>query len=292
MAGPSNRSPIPSVLPREPLDAPSASDTVLEVENDSQLESPATHEKPVIDTPPTTTREARRAPRRWVPYVVSGGLHLVALGAALIAFAPASKAKPEKRLALSRVEFVEPFQEDAAEVEVSHEPPAELEIELPPEILDPDAMEEPNDLPAFDCQTPDCEPLQNHEVSLDSVKVKVKPTEPAPQPRKPVARPAAPRPTVARPVAKRTKKRGRPLKLVSRPNLMQYYPVEARRRGIEGEAVIEIRVDTRGVVIDAKVVRSSGSALLDKQAVRVMYDYRFAAGDGGRARVPVNFRLR
>ena len=73
---------------------------------------------------------------------------------------------------------------------------------------------------------------------------------------------------------------------------MQYYPAEARRRGIEGKAVVEIRVDARGVVIEARVVRSSGSALLDRQAVKVLYDYRFAAGTGGRAQVPVNFRLR
>ena len=33
------------------------------------------------------------------------------------------------------------------------------------------------------------------------------------------------------------------------------------------------------------------SALLDRQALRVMYDYRFAPGDGGRSRVPVRFSL-
>ena len=55
---------------------------------------------------------------------------------------------------------------------------------------------------------------------------------------------------------------------------------------------MEIRVDRRGVVVEARIIRSSGSALLDRQAIRLMYDYRFAAGDGGRSRVPVNFRLR
>ena len=71
-----------------------------------------------------------------------------------------------------------------------------------------------------------------------------------------------------------------------------YYPPEARRRGIEGEALVEIRVDRRGVVVEAKIVRSSGSPLLDRAALLVLYDYRFARGDGGRSRVPVNFQLR
>ena len=35
----------------------------------------------------------------------------------------------------------------------------------------------------------------------------------------------------------------------------------------------------------------SGYELLDTQAVRVMYDHRFAPGDGGRAHVPVDFIL-
>ena len=73
---------------------------------------------------------------------------------------------------------------------------------------------------------------------------------------------------------------------------MRYYPEAARVRGIEGEALVEIVVDASGQVVRATLIRSSGSDLLDRQAIKVLHAYRFEPGAGGKARVPVNFRLR
>jgi protein TonB len=91
---------------------------------------------------------------------------------------------------------------------------------------------------------------------------------------------AAPRPPAAR------------LRVATRPNMLSYYPLEARRKGIEGKAIVLIEVDTRGLVIDAQVLESSGSDLLDRQALRYLYDMRFEPGAGGKTRAPVHFRLR
>ncbi len=48
------------------------------------------------------------------------------------------------------------------------------------------------------------------------------------------------------------------------------YPRLARENGIEGTAVVRFAVDQGGRVIDAKIINSSGSNLLDAEAVRVV----------------------
>ena len=75
------------------------------------------------------------------------------------------------------------------------------------------------------------------------------------------------------------------------PDVRRYYPEAARRRGIEGTAIVRIEVDARGVVTDARLSRSSGSALLDRHALRFARDMRFRAGRGGRGLQPVSFLL-
>lgn len=228
------------------------------------------------------------------PFAVSLVIHGAVVLAALLWFAVAQAAPPEARtLYVAAMDFVEPDCADEAfddDVVPDEELPEEMELTLPEEFL-------PTDAPTEACDLPECdfEPLEQRAVSpLDIPLDAARSSRPRPAPA-PVVAPSPAR-TVSRPVARppqrRRAARGRPLRLVHRPDLMRYYPAEARRRGIEGEALVEIRVDTSGRVVDAKIVRSSGSALLDRQALRVMYDYRFAPGDGGRSRVPVSFRLR
>ncbi|MDF1701420.1 MAG: TonB family protein [Planctomycetota bacterium] len=201
---------------------------------------------------------------------------------------------PERRGAFQTVAFVEPCVDEACEPVAD-----ELPEEDPVDDLELTPLVEPDDVtPEDDTELPLVEPeravlhepptLAAHEVPLSAVKRRE--PKPVARPRPTAARPVARRPVQARPAAQ---PRGRTkLKLVSRPSLLSYYPAEARRQGIEGEALVEILVDASGTVTRATLVRTSGSALLDRQALKVMYAYRFEPGARGRARVPVSFRLR
>jgi TonB family protein len=75
------------------------------------------------------------------------------------------------------------------------------------------------------------------------------------------------------------------------------YPDEARRRGIEGEVVVELVVRRDGSVGDARIVRRL-SAALDERALRAVRQWRFEPGKYRGApvdvavEVVVEFRLR
>jgi len=76
------------------------------------------------------------------------------------------------------------------------------------------------------------------------------------------------------------------------------YPLAARRRGTEGTVVVRLSISRTGAVIGLEVVRSSGSALLDRAALEALERWRFKpACDGVSAAqsevvVPVRFILR
>jgi protein TonB len=76
------------------------------------------------------------------------------------------------------------------------------------------------------------------------------------------------------------------------------YPVVARRRGLEGDTVLRLRVDERGAVAEVHVETSSGHPILDRAAMDAARAWRFAPGlrDGRPEprwiRLPVRFRLR
>lgn len=224
-----------------------------------------------------------------LPVWLSVGLHAALLGGGWFLVSEAGSPAP-KPLSLARVEIIEPRAEEIVTPEDVIEPdhgPVDATAD-PLEMLEPLESRLDDLVIPEDESVPLSQPVDVHDLPLEVVKIRVRRKTPiavAPQP--PVARPAPP--VVRAPAQPR---RGRPLRVISRPDVMRYYPAEAQRRGIEGTAVVEIRVDRRGVVVSAKIVRSSSSELLDRQALRVMYDHRFAAGDGGRARVPVAFSLR
>lgn len=100
------------------------------------------------------------------------------------------------------------------------------------------------------------------------------PTAPRPQPRPPAARPGA-----------------QSLQVLGAPDPLHYYPLLARRQGIEGEVIVQIVVASSGVVTDARVARSSGHVLLDEAGIRVAFATRFVPGPSGAAELPVRFRL-
>jgi protein TonB len=76
------------------------------------------------------------------------------------------------------------------------------------------------------------------------------------------------------------------------------YPAAARRRGVEGTVLVRLKVDGRGRVLDAEVLRSSGSKLLDEAAASALRRWRFTPGWDQKGvvestvTVPVKFALR
>ena len=84
------------------------------------------------------------------------------------------------------------------------------------------------------------------------------------------------------------------LALVYAPDPRAYYPLLARRRGIEGVVRVRIQVDSDGIVVNAVIAPngSSGHRLLDDAALRAARAMRFAPGVGGGAELPVQFRLK
>jgi protein TonB len=72
----------------------------------------------------------------------------------------------------------------------------------------------------------------------------------------------------------------------------QYYPREAVLRGIEGEVLVRLRLDSSGRVVSARLARSSGHAILDKAALRAARTLKTIPGGRREAMLPVRFRLR
>lgn len=75
------------------------------------------------------------------------------------------------------------------------------------------------------------------------------------------------------------------------------YPSAARRRGIEGRVLLEVRVDSQGRPASVQVADSSGEESLDHAAVEAVRNWRFVPAKSGgapvegRIRVPIRFRL-
>ena len=83
-----------------------------------------------------------------------------------------------------------------------------------------------------------------------------------------------------------------------RQNIKPDYPKSARERGEQGDVMLEISVDGKGVVDGEVVVSSSGFAELDEAAVRAARRARFSPAKAGgrsvasRARLKLEFKLK
>ena len=53
-------------------------------------------------------------------------------------------------------------------------------------------------------------------------------------------------------------------------NAMTFYPPEAVARGIEGETILMLRYTADGKLLEARIARSSGHAILDQAALRAV----------------------
>jgi protein TonB len=143
-----------------------------------------------------------------------------------------------------------------------------------------------------------------------------KPEPPEPAPQEPAASDASPAPApiagaqpaqlAALPDAESVDSAAPPGAGMTRPpryeaggeaNPWPRYPAAARRRGIEGEVLVRVAVGLDGRAERVEVLRSSGSALLDKSAVEALERWRFeparAAGRpvAATVEIPVIFRL-
>lgn len=75
-------------------------------------------------------------------------------------------------------------------------------------------------------------------------------------------------------------------------NLFRFYPPEAIRQGLEGEAIVMLRIGGNGDVLAAQIAKSSGHVILDEAALRaIRATPRFAPGPR-EILLPVTFALR
>ena len=169
---------------------------------------------------------------------------------------------------------------DLARVELSF---AEAEAEAAPAVAPPPAPSA-SPRPKATARPPDLV-VERREPSAPAVMRFGEPSEGPPR----VVTP----PPVAAPRQAKVDAPPRPKRSI-RPN----YPRGARRRGEQGEVVLEIRVNADGDVDDVCVVASSGFAELDEAAVRAARGATFspARADGApvasTARLTLAFRLR
>jgi periplasmic protein TonB len=75
------------------------------------------------------------------------------------------------------------------------------------------------------------------------------------------------------------------------------YPLEARRRGLQGRVMLRVEVSAAGLPLAVNVASSSGHAALDRAAIAAVERWRFVPATQagvpvpGRAEVPIQFRL-
>jgi protein TonB len=80
-------------------------------------------------------------------------------------------------------------------------------------------------------------------------------------------------------------------------NRKPYYPQVARRRGMQGNVLLQVSVGIHGEVLDVVIKQSSGYLLLDEAAKETIKEWQFqpAQRDGkleiGRIEIPIRFNL-
>jgi protein TonB len=187
----------------------------------------------------------------------------------------AARVRAESLSAAVEAALPEPLLPDLPEVVVAREPVPEPALEEVGEARE----EEPRD-------------LLPHDLPLSAAPRRPRPRAPAPSPAPPpaTATPRASPPSAARPASAPDAPAAAPLRLVHAPAAV--YPSEAWRRGIEGTALVRIVVATSGLVTEVRLLRSSGSPILDADAVARARLHRYAPIPSPRVEnLPVRYRL-
>lgn len=128
--------------------------------------------------------------------------------------------------------------------------------------------------------------------------------EPAPRPEpRPAPKPApAPEPVKQAPREQPQQTKNSAPKRIEKPSFKTRpspiaYPVQARRRGLEGTVVVEVWLDEQGKQTKRVLARSSGVNVLDKAAIKAIAKWRFSAYiENGQAlahrvQIPIRFKL-
>jgi TonB family protein len=69
------------------------------------------------------------------------------------------------------------------------------------------------------------------------------------------------------------------------------YPREWSERGITGKGIVLVTVDTQtGKVTGARMLKSTGSKLLDGSALQALSQWRFKPGTRSEVRIPIEFK--
>jgi hypothetical protein len=90
---------------------------------------------------------------------------------------------------------------------------------------------------------------------------------------------------------------GKRLQIRSRPDVRDYYPVEALPYRVAGEARIRLAYDTTGCVVMARVLSSTGSDVLDAAGLKFTFAIELTPGEedgkpmAGMAVQPINFQV-
>lgn len=214
-------------------------------------------------------------PSRWTSLGVSVACHAAVLiaGATLFAFDVGGPRTSNAGRVRLEAGFCEPEQEAPRE-----QPVLLLEDVLPPWIRpseprlpDADPLPVPegaeDHLPRFEAA--DVLVFSEVPVSVAGVSLRPVAVEAAPAP---IARPAPPRRRLVPVVAPR------------------HYPLAALRAGLGGRVLVAIEVDPAGRIATARVVESSGHALLDAAALDAVRRWRFKPpGETRQARVPFTY---
>ncbi|WP_166638016.1 energy transducer TonB [Halanaerobium saccharolyticum] len=85
---------------------------------------------------------------------------------------------------------------------------------------------------------------------------------------------------------------------IQKPGIKNYakpeYPSNLRRRNIEGEVIVSLRVDEEGQVQNLKIYKSSGYDSFDQSALNAISNWKFKAAekDGNQVAVIVNLPIR
>ena len=215
--------------------------------------------------------------------VASMAVH-AALALALAWWLGASGDRTLAQLDLSSVELSFAEEEDDSAAAAPAPPPAPPSAPEPPKELPP-----PDEKPELEAVEPDAIAFAE---PVTEVRPLPEPTEVEPPRPEPPAAETAPAPAAA-PRQAKVDAPPRPRRAI-RPD----YPAEARRRGIEGETVLELTVDAAGRVSFAEVAVSSGHPVLDAAAVRAVKAAEFVPAKAGGeavespARIRLVFRLK
>ncbi|WP_026344616.1 energy transducer TonB [Oceanimonas smirnovii] len=188
------------------------------------------------------------------------------------------------------------------------ENPGPISVKMMPTVTRPAPPE-----PAPPKPEPKPEPKPKPEPAKPKPKPKPEPKpEPKPKPKpvpkpEPAPRPApkpapAPEPVKQAPREQPQQTKNSAPKRIEKPSFKTRpspiaYPVQARRRGLEGTVVVEVWLDEQGKQTKRVLARSSGVNVLDKAAIKAIAKWQFSAYiENGQAlahrvQIPIRFKL-